>query len=125
VLYVVFVDCIGATYFYFDNFPITSHLTSIGFKPKAWYNLLWLFGSILFVLFYIHSVLAQKHLVFMRCALLIWWLVVTPILFFDAYNTEADWNFANLKRQIIVFANIFMYSIFIIGLIVSKPEIKD
>ena len=58
-------------------------------------------------------------------AVLIWWLIVTPILLFDAYNSELDWDFANLKRRIFVFANIFMYSCFAIGLIVSKPYFKN
>ncbi|WP_161804990.1 hypothetical protein [Lacinutrix mariniflava] len=56
---------------------------------------------------------------------ILWWIIITPILFFDAYNTVSDWDFVNLKRRIFVFANIFMYSCFAIGLIVSKPHFKN
>lgn len=53
--------------------------------------------------------------------LLFWWLIITPVIFFDFYNTVADWNFVNLKRLIFLFANIFMYTCFTVGLIISKP----
>lgn len=189
LIYVVFVDYTGATYFYNINFTLTSFLVDKGFNSKAWYNLFWYFGSVIFVLFYIYNVLqSRRHkmiifilmLVFallilghfllypkvffgehhalyqlagafsllIACsvyfielvnsesinytfktfsfyaliAVLIWWLIVTPILFFESYNTESDWDFANLKRRIFVFANIFMYSCFAIGLLVSKPQ---
>ena len=192
LIYVVFVDFTGATYFYNINFTPTKYLENIGFNSKAWYNLFWLFGSVLFVLYYVFKVLQKKkskrtiiilasvfsililghffinpqvffgehHSIYQLAgaftlligcsiyfvelvnseaityalktfslyalsAILLWWLIVTPILFFDAYNTESDWDFANLKRRIFVFANIFMYSCFIIGLIVSKSEIKN
>ena len=56
--------------------------------------------------------------------LFVWWLVITPIIFYDQYNTTADWDFANLKRRVFLFANIFMYTCFAIGLIISKPHLK-
>ncbi len=57
--------------------------------------------------------------------LFVWWLVITPIIFYDQYNTTADWDFANLKRRVFLFANIFMYTCFAIGLIISKPHLKN
>ncbi len=57
--------------------------------------------------------------------LLIWWLIITPIIFFNIYNSTADWNYVNLKRGIYLFANIFMYTCFIIGLLVPKPTFKN
>ncbi|MCB0447396.1 MAG: hypothetical protein KDD03_07775 [Gelidibacter sp.] len=57
--------------------------------------------------------------------LFVWWLIVTPVLFFDVYNTTSDWDFANLKRRIFLFANIFMYTCFSVGLIISKPQLKN
>ena len=192
LMYVAFVDCFGATFFYLKEFPITSFLISNDVKSVAWYNFFWFFGSIVFVLYYIYRVLKIKknkrflqlitvlfiiiilgHFIinpevffkqhhslyqllgafsilisvsvyfiefisgdeitkafksfsfYALSALFIWWIIVTPILLFDAYNTAADWDFANLKRRIFLFANIFMYSCFIIGLIMSKPELKE
>lgn len=191
IAYVMFVELVGISFFYFKSFPITKYLISLNFYSTAWYNLAWLFGSVIFVLYYIQKVLENKknkwivrvlnvmflvimlsHFllypnVFLKehhplyqflgafsiliacsiyflefvnsnkllnafstfsfyalSALLIWWLIITPILFFNIYNTEADWDFANLKRRIFVFANIFMYSCFAIGLIVSKPKLN-
>ena len=192
LIYIVFVDFTGATYYYHIDFAPTTYLRSIGFNSKIWYNIFWLFGSVLFVLYYIYIVLQRKcnknyisvlamlfillmlgHFfmypqVFLKqhcsyyqllgafsllvgcsiyfiefinsesiryafktfsfyalSAVLIWWIIITPVLLFEAYNTEADWDFANLKRRIFVFANIFMYSCFAIGLIVSKPHFKN
>ncbi|WP_452224588.1 hypothetical protein [Lacinutrix chionoecetis] len=189
LFYVVFVEQMGMTFTNFHNFPLTRLLKNQGFHSTAWFNLFWMFGSILFVAGYVHSVLKKRQsktaikilsgifvvvmishfilfpqiflkqhhqlysisgaLLILSCcsiyfieyikadditkatttfsfyalsALLIWWIVIAPILFFDAYNTEADWDFANLKRRIFVFANMFMYSLFTIGFIVSKPK---
>ena len=54
--------------------------------------------------------------------LFLWWLIITPVIFFDNYNTIADWDFVNLKRRIFLFANIFMYSTFIFALLWCKPQ---
>jgi hypothetical protein len=54
--------------------------------------------------------------------ILIWWLILTPLLFYDQYYLAVDWNFIFLKWQIYLFANIFMYSLFTFGLIWCKPQ---
>lgn len=59
---------------------------------------------------------------YISCAILIWWLIMTPLVFYDIYFNKTDWNFVILKWQIYLFANFFMYTTFTIGLIVSKPE---
>ncbi len=59
---------------------------------------------------------------YISSAILIWWLIVTPMVFYDIYFSKADWNFVILKWQIYMLANIFMYTTFTIGLIYSKPE---
>ncbi len=59
---------------------------------------------------------------YISLAIFIWWLIITPLVFYDMYNSDKDWNFVILKWQIYLFANIFMYTTFTIGLIVSKPE---
>ena len=54
-----------------------------------------------------------------------WWLIITPVTFFASYNTSADWDFANLKRRIFLFANIFMYTCFAAGFIISKSNTNN
>lgn len=58
-------------------------------------------------------------------ALFLWWLVTSPLFFYEIYNNESDWDFVNLKRRVFLFANIFMYTCFAIGLILSKPQPKN
>lgn len=53
---------------------------------------------------------------------LFFWLLITPLTFYEIYFSIADWNFIILKWQIFLFSIVFMYLTFTIGLIVSKPE---
>lgn len=55
-------------------------------------------------------------------AIFIWWLIITPLVFYDIYNSHRDWNFIFLKWQIYLFANILMYLTFTFALIWCKPE---
>lgn len=58
-------------------------------------------------------------------AIFIWWLIVTPLVFYDVYMTGLDWNFIFLRWQIYLIANIFMYGTFTFALIFCKPELDD
>ncbi|MDN3667121.1 hypothetical protein ACFFU1_07210 [Algibacter miyuki] len=55
-------------------------------------------------------------------AVFIWWLIITPLVFYDIYMSNKDWNFIFLKWQIYLIANITMYSTFTFALIWCKPE---
>lgn len=55
-------------------------------------------------------------------AIFIWWLIITPLVFYDLYHSSGDWNFIFLKWQIYLFSNIFMYSTFTFALIYCKPK---
>jgi len=66
--------------------------------------------------------LSKSFAVYATFGLFLWWLITTPIIFYETYNTTADWDFANLKRRVFLFANIFMYTCFVLGLIASKPQ---
>ncbi|TYA72045.1 hypothetical protein FUA24_19705 [Seonamhaeicola marinus] len=88
------------------------------------------------VLFYFIELLnSEKILVFYRIlnfyissAIFIWWLIITPIVFYDNYTFyevgvyDRDWNYIELRRLIYISANIFMYSTFTFALIFCKPE---
>lgn len=186
--YIFFVEIIGALLIYTPTILPINLLRSLGFQITIWYNVFWFFGSILFILFYFHSILKLKQFKFSirvvgflfsiimlghfiiysdvfktshpiryqflgllatficiafyfieflksnsilnifrtfgfyaSVGLVLWWLIITPVIFFDFYNTVSDWDFVNLKRRIFLFANIFMYTCFTVGLILSKP----
>ena len=60
---------------------------------------------------------------YISAAIFIWWLIITPLVFYDIYNSHYDWNFIFLKWQIYLFANIVMYLTFTCALIFCKPEV--
>ncbi|MFD1613751.1 hypothetical protein [Gelatiniphilus marinus] len=84
------------------------------------------------VFYFIEVLQSDKILTFYKSinfyisfAIFIWWLIITPLVFYDLYHTSGDWNFIFLKWQIYLFANIFMYSTFTFALIYCKPESKN
>ncbi len=58
---------------------------------------------------------------YIAAVLIIWYLITTPLSFYNMYFSTADWNFIFLKWQIFLFANIFMYLTFTFALIYCKP----
>lgn len=52
----------------------------------------------------------------------IWFLVITPIVFYDHYFSKADWNFVFLKWEIYLTMNFFMYLSFTFVLLCCKPQ---
>lgn len=81
------------------------------------------------VLFYIETLESEestnifKYVNFYICSiLLIWWLVTGPVVFFEKYVFDADWDFIFLRWQIYLSANIFMYLGFALAFIFCKPE---
>ncbi len=59
---------------------------------------------------------------YISSVILIWWLIITPLVFYQSYFNNVDWNFIFLRWQIYLFANIFMYSTFTFALIWCEPE---
>lgn len=59
---------------------------------------------------------------YISATVLIWWLITTPLVFYELYFSQADWNFVFLKYQIFLFANVFMYVTFTLALIFCKPQ---
>ncbi|MCH7525779.1 MAG: hypothetical protein IIC74_12535 [Bacteroidetes bacterium] len=59
---------------------------------------------------------------YIAAVILIWWIITTPLMFYNMYFTSSDWTFVLLKREIILLANIFMYSSFTIALLWCKPQ---
>ncbi|WP_379941605.1 hypothetical protein [Mariniflexile aquimaris] len=90
------------------------------------------------VFYFIETLQSDKLLTFYKtvnfyisAAIFIWWLIITPLVFYDVYftyeigNSNRDWDFMFLRWQIYLFANIFMYSTFTFALIFCKPEIEN
>lgn len=89
------------------------------------------FFIILFLVsaYFVQSLKSEQVLLFFKsftfyasCGILLFSILTTPLTFFETYFNTSDWNYIILKWQVFLFANIFMYSLFIIGLIFSKPE---
>lgn len=52
----------------------------------------------------------------------IWWLITTPLIFYDNYFSDSDWPFVLLRYEVLMYANIFMYFGFAVALLYCKPE---
>ena len=80
-------------------------------------------------LYFLEILLSDRILLFYKSinfyisfTIFIWWLITTPLVFFEDYNNVSDWDFVFLKWQIKLFANIFMYSTFTFALIWCRPQ---
>ena len=81
------------------------------------------------VLYFIEILSSNKILDFLysfdafaSSTLFIWWLIVTPLIFYDVYFSSSDWNFVILRLSVYFYANIFMYSMFSFALYWCIPE---
>ncbi len=92
-----------------------------------------IFGEVIIILcvilYFIEMLQSETILTFYKSInfyissiILIWWLVITPLVFYQIYFLTEDWTFIILKWQIYLFMNIFMYSSFAIALIWCKAE---
>nr|WP_239000309.1 hypothetical protein [Hyunsoonleella ulvae] len=87
------------------------------------------------VLFFVEILLSEKVLVFYKninfyisATIFIWWLIISPMTFYDVYYEyeigigHFDKEFLYLRRQVFLFANIFMYLTYTFAFIWCKPE---
>ncbi len=56
------------------------------------------------------------------CAILVLWLLQTPLSFFNPYYRKLDMDYVNLRGYINLFVIAFMYITYTIGLIISNPK---
>lgn len=80
-------------------------------------------------LYFIEVLKSDKILVFYKslnsiisAILLLWWLIITPLIFYEVYFSQADTGYLLLRRYIYLFSNVFMYLSFAVAIIVCKPE---
>ncbi|AUP77518.1 hypothetical protein C1H87_01790 [Flavivirga eckloniae] len=106
---------------------------------NSFFPVISIFGAVIIflcaVLYFIETLQSDNILTFYRslnfyisAAIFVWWLIITPLDFYDIYftyevgNPNRDWDFIFLRRGIYLFANIFMYLTFTFALIWCKPE---
>lgn len=80
-------------------------------------------------LYFLNLLKSDKLLFFYRsvnfyiaAVIFIWYLVVTPLTFFNVYYTSADWDYVILRSTIMLSMNIFMYLTFTFALLCCKPQ---
>lgn len=59
---------------------------------------------------------------YISCAILIFWLIKTPLVFYEQFYTQLDWSYVHLRAFINLFVITFMYLTYTIGFIIAKPE---
>ncbi|WP_239004413.1 hypothetical protein [Lacinutrix sp. WUR7] len=82
------------------------------------------------VYFYFMEILQSENILtfyksltfYISVAILLYWLIKTPLVFYEQYYRKLDMNYVSLRRYINLFVILFMYTTFTIGLIVSKPD---
>lgn len=85
---------------------------------------------IIIVITYFYDILKSDRILifyksinfFIAATILVWWLIMTPIMFYEIYFSKADWNFMILKWQIYLITNLIMYGTFTFALIWCKPQ---
>lgn len=116
---------------------IVSSIIYLFLNPQDFFNrsipFIKIFGAIIILLcaiFYFYEILKSDRLLlfyksinfFISAIIFIWWLVTTPVLFYQVYHSTADWNFVFLRWQIFLFMNIFMYLTFAFAFIWCEPQ---
>jgi len=92
-----------------------------------------IFGAFIILLcaiFYFIQILKSDELLtfyksmnfYISSVIFIWWLVTTPVTFYQVYYSAADWSFVFLRWQIFLFMNLFMYLSFTFALFYCKPN---
>jgi hypothetical protein len=61
---------------------------------------------------------------YFNSALLVWFLITTPLIFFEVYFSEADWDFIILKWQIYLSVNVIFYITLTFSLIFCQPQTR-
>jgi hypothetical protein len=88
--------------------------------------------TIIILLYYLEILKSNRILHFYRIpafyfsmGLLIWHLIVTPLLIYSYYFTLKSPEFVALHSNILRLANVLLYSLFILGWVVSMKYKKD
>ncbi len=129
-LYIKIIKFSGILFFVSSIIYFTTNWTILFIKSPPFLIILGVVIIFLCVILYFIEVLQDDRILvfyksinfYISATIFIWWLVITPLTFYNIYYSTADWNFIILKWQIYLFANFFMYSTFTIALIWCKPQ---
>ncbi|WP_299888067.1 hypothetical protein [uncultured Lacinutrix sp.] len=88
---------------------------------------------IISILFYLIEILKSEKIlnfyrsvnVYISLSILLWTVIIAPLVFFSMYFNKEDWSYVCTRTIILFFANVFLYSCFTVGFIVSKPENEE
>ncbi|WGD34686.1 hypothetical protein [Olleya sp. YS] len=118
-------------------FFLIASVVFIFFNYKAYHNnfllsieILSLFLILLVTFSYFFELLNSEKILnfykslsfYIAIGVLVFWIVTTPLMFYEQYFNGEDVHFMALKNYIYLFSIVFMYLAFTIGFIVSKPE---
>lgn len=130
-IYILIIKIARNAFLYFSIIYIIFNWQDFFIRPFPVISVVGAFIIFLCVILYFIEILnSERVLTFYKSinfyisgTILIWWLIVTPLVFYDIYFSTADWNFILLKWQIYLFANIFMYLTFTFALLWCNPKI--
>ena len=101
-----------------------------GFFLLESFNTAVIIGCVVF--FFLELLLTEQILYFyynlnfyIASSILVWWLVTAPLGFYSEYYHDGDMEYVYLNRIIMACSNIFMYTCFAFGLLISKPQLLD
>ena len=128
--YVKTVRLAGIVFFFSSIIYIITHWHELFTSQLVFLKI---FGAVIImlcVILYFTEILQSNNVLkfyksinfYISSIIFIWWLVITPLVFYQVYYSTADWNFVFSRRMIYLFANIFMYGSFTIALIWCKPQ---
>ena len=88
---------------------------------------------IISVVFYFIEILKNDQLVYfhksinfyMACILLVWFVIITPLKFYNDYYRSADWDYILIQYSIYFAANFIMYIGYALLLIFCNPQPHD
>lgn len=105
-------------------------LFTVGFSTIDYFNTVLIIASVVFFFIEVLStniVLSFNNNInfYIASSILIWWFVTIPLSIYSEYYNVDDMDYVYLSRILMAFSNIFMYTCFAIGLIVSKPQSKN
>ena len=92
-----------------------------------------IFGALVILngisLYFIEILNSDKILIFYKSlnsivsiAMFLWWLIITSLLFYEVYFSAFDIGYLNLRSNVYLFSNLFMYLTFAIAIIWCDPE---
>lgn len=105
--------------FFSQMFPLISILAGILVLTACVFYFIELLTSEKIINFY------KSVYFYITVALFFWWIIYTPLTFYDVYMVNSDWKYIVLKWQVLLSLNFMMYTIFAVGLLISKPESNE